>query len=249
MSAAAKTALSYVAVAGVAFLAFQIGLFDNLLSLFGIQRGKPPVQAPAAPAGPIPDQASPPSETAPPPQGAQSTPASPVAPGAAPQPTMPAAGTRVPGAGPPAVPEAEPKKVPPPQKKKRAAIWIFEGTVYDLITLKPVAGASLMFVSGNRDYPIETNSRGVYRVRLPAMRRGGYRLIVDHEEYLSDYFDEVRPPYYKRSLAYRSKLRALRPRNKPWIGHPQGKTRRNFALFPEIPDRDVPLPPAEESEE
>jgi len=61
----------------------------------------------------------------------------------------------------------EPLPAPPPA----APAWIFEGRVYDLASLKPLAGAFIVFkdLSGAVGGQASTDSQGFYRTALPSL--------------------------------------------------------------------------------
>lgn len=115
--------------------------------------------------------------------------------------------------------------------------WVFKGRIYDMISLKPVAGASLMLMDKHEEqiFTADSDAKGRYEFDVPEVE-GGYHLVVDHAYYLADYWDEKKLPYHKTPMSQRRQLRSSRPRHKPWIGG-EKTVRRDIVLFPEIPDR------------
>lgn len=203
--AAVKLAL----IAGGGFLAFKLGLLDNLLSLAGMNPAPPP-PAPVAPAEP---------------------PAAPAAP--EPAPALPAA-PETPGQGGPIAAPAEPSPAPAPAP----AEWSFEGRVTDILTMKPVKGAVLLFMTQAEDETFEARSdaKGHWSLKVP-VRKDGFKLVIDHPEYIAEYFDEADPPYRTWTLAKRRQLRAAKPSHKPWKAAGAEAFRRDLLLFPDITDR------------
>lgn len=179
---------------------------------------KPPAAAPGPAEAPV---------SAPPQTPAAPAPA-PVArtePAAAEDPSSePAADARAPGEEGP----AEPAPLP-------SATWVFEGRVYDMITLKPVKGAQLAFMGGETEAVFTTDARGVYRASVPALE-GGYSLVVDHPDYLEGHFDETSPPYRQRKLAQRHGMRTAEPSGEPWVGDARTPLKKDLVLFPAVTD-------------
>lgn len=140
---------------------------------------------------------------------------------------------------PPAEPEAE---APAPEAPAPAApapveavVWRFEGRVYDILSLKPVAGANLTFLAddGGQGGAV-SGADGRFRVKLPSTP-GGYRLVVDQSDYDGDHFDDPSANYRAMTLAARAALRNSVPKHRAWKGA-AGTVRRDIALFPLSPD-------------
>lgn len=209
-AAAQGGALKVAAIAGGAFLAFKLGLLDGLLGLVGMNSAPPPaVQAPApAPAEPAPDV---PAEPAPA-----------LEPGLPPEPAV------APQEAPPAVPAPAPAP----------AEWRLEGKVSDMLSMKPVKGAVLLFMTPEEDETYEARSDGTgrWQLTLPA-RKDGYKLVIDHSDYIADYFDETDPPYRTWTQARRRQLRAAKPAHRPWTAVGAEPARRDVLLFPEFTDK------------
>jgi len=231
-------------IGGAGFAAFKIGMFDNIMMLIDVSGSEPvapvvsikePIESPdlSEPIQSGSDAGAPiGQETQDPPSGDggvwQDPRMAELVEDATPK---PAENTPV------AQEEVQEEQV---YAEEQEGEWFFEGVVYDMISLKPVSGAEMLFMdeSESETYDAVTNSRGRYRVRLPSMPQG-YKLIVDHRDYLGMYFDEAAPSYRKISMSKRKQLRAARPKNAPWAGRIGRKNRRDIVLFPEIPDQNV----------
>lgn len=211
-AAARANALKAAAIAGGAILVFKLGMLDNLLALVGIS--SPPPPAMVAPAEPVPVPMPEPTPAA--------------APEAPFNPNPPSQGGPV-GAAPeaPAAPAAP-----------VAVEWHFEGKLSDILSMKPVKGAVLLFMTQAEDETFEARSdaKGRFEVKLAA-RRDGYKLVIDHAEYIADYFDETEPPYRSWTQARRRQLRAAKPSHKAWFAPSADTVRRDVLLFPEFTDR------------
>jgi hypothetical protein len=245
------TGIKLMAIIGVAFLGYKLGMFDNILMLFGMageETSPPPIAA-----IPIPEPA-PPSAEAPPP--AVKTGDAPLPPhkeqtfDPLEDPRMKALNAEVDRKiaasaapkkrrkpfveGESVEPEAGESEVEPALSEED---WLFQGRIYDMISLKPVAGAELMLMDKTEQeiYTAQSDAKGGFEFDVPSVE-GGYRLVVDHPYYLADYFDEKSPPYHKTPLSQRRQLRAARPSHRPWTGGARS-VRRDIVLYPEIPDR------------
>lgn len=210
---AQANALKVAAIAGGAFLAFKMGMLDNLLGLVGISSTPPPaIEAAASEPTPVPMPEPTPS----------AEPSEPF------NPNLPSQGGPV-SAAPesPAVPAAP-----------VVAEWRFEGKVSDILSMKPVKGAVLLFMTQAEDETFEARSddKGRFEVKLAA-RKDGYKLVIDHAEYIADYFDETEPPYRTWTQARRRQLRAAKPSHKAWFAPSSAAVRRDVLLFPEFTDR------------
>ncbi|MFH2202112.1 MAG: carboxypeptidase-like regulatory domain-containing protein [Elusimicrobiota bacterium] len=70
--------------------------------------------------------------------------------------------------------------------------WTIGGEVYDLLSLKPVKGAQLVFTDkakGSR-YKTKTDAKGRYTIKLPKLKDDGYELVVKHRRYRGVYLEE-----------------------------------------------------------
>lgn len=214
MSGAQAMPIKVAAILGGAFLAYKIGLLDNLLGLVGM--GPAPAPPPVVDTTPV-ELPPTPMPDAPPPTAEPTTQPGSDGPITAPVEAPPAA---------PAAPVA--------------AEWAFEGKVTDLLSMKPVKGAVLLFMTQAEDETFEAKSdeKGRFTVKLPA-RKGndGYKLVIDHPEYIAEYFDETDPPYRTWTQARRRQLRAAKPSHKAWTAASADAVRRDVLLFPEFQDK------------
>lgn len=124
-------------------------------------------------------------------------------PPAQPQPTIPIMG---PGSFPS---EAAPATAPPPEfHKSRAAFpakWKISGRVYDLLTLEPVAGASVTFTNqetGKR-HSAKTGKDGRYSLVLPSLKEGAYAPDVAHPAYRAGFLEDGEVPYKEQGESRR----------------------------------------------
>lgn len=84
---------------------------------------------------------------------------------------------------------------------KKPALWRIHGKVYDLVSLKPIPGARIVFLDKFTDekYRTRSNKRGHYTVKLPPLAEGGYAVSVKHRRYGAKYLEEMRPAYHQMS--------------------------------------------------
>jgi len=137
-------------------------------------------------------------------------------------------------AEPPPAPVAPAPAPPPPPP---ATYWEFEGQVYDILTLKPVPGVEMTFYSDEGNQQTKSGETGRFKMRLPALKSGGYRLVADHPDYSDEYFDDAGAGFRKMPLKQRASLRNSSPNNLPWTAQSPGSVRRDVVLFPLVPDR------------
>jgi len=159
-------------------------------------------------------------------------------PPAMPAPTRPVADEAQPQDTPAPGPETQPQAPPaepktPAQAPDAVAAWRFEGRIYDMVTLRPIRGAQLVFMGGDQDYTFTTDKQGVYKAKVPPLDGASYQVLVDHADYLEGYFDETAPMYRERPRAARIGMRNAKPRNKPWEGG-AAVVQRDLVLFPEV---------------
>lgn len=212
-SPATGNALKVAAILGGGFLAFKLGLLDNLLAVVGLSSAPPPpVEATEQTPVLLPEPVA----------------GAPVAPEVPFDPNPPGAGGPITN-----IPEAS-----PPPAAPAAAEWSFEGQVSDILSMKPIKGAVLLFTNQAEDETFEARSdaKGRFAMKLPA-RKNGYKLVVDHPEYIAEYFDETEPPYRSWTQARRRQLRAAKPVHEPWKAPGADPVRRDILLFPEFTDR------------
>lgn len=67
--------------------------------------------------------------------------------------------------------------------------WRLRGRVYDLVTLRPVAGALLVLTDNDTNFRAETmtNAEGRYRTVLPPLRERGYMVGIKKNGYAQSY--------------------------------------------------------------
>ena len=114
--------------------------------------------------------------------------------------------------------------------------FTFRGELFDMLTLKPVAGARLSFAEPGtgRTYPAVTDANGAYQTALPASE-DGFVLSISCPGYSPKYIEDWTPSFRTLSSRRRSALGAddlIRPRE-PLLLFP-GKTdtlSRDFALL------------------
>jgi hypothetical protein len=107
----------------------------------------------------------------------------------------PAAGPGVeePGAAPSG--DSEPEIVvgaaPKEAQEAPSKEWKLRGTVFDLVTLKPVAKATLVFSDPelNRRFELVTDGQGRYRTIVPSLPNRGYAVAVQHSDYAQSYLN------------------------------------------------------------
>ncbi|MFA5139455.1 MAG: hypothetical protein WC728_09510 [Elusimicrobiota bacterium] len=206
-AAAAKFKSNVMLIAGLSlallFINHHTHVFDDLLG-----RSKPAkteTETPPVPPPPMPTPANPATDA------------------------VPRQGSPVPETEPPPAAPKPPVQTPEPV----VVAWRFEGQVYDMVTLRPIKGAQLVFMGGDQDYNFSTDKQGLYKVKVPPLEGASYQVLVDHAEYLEGYFDEADPPYHQRPRAARIGMRNAKPRNKPWEGG-AAITQRDLVLFPEV---------------
>jgi len=102
------------------------------------------------------------------------------------------AGYRGGGSGVPAAPGGPGAPVEPVR-------WKIHGKVYDLISLKAVRHAAIVFKdkSSSQKFSAVTDKKGVYSVALPPIETGGYEVTVTHPDCGPVYLDEQEPPYHQ----------------------------------------------------
>jgi hypothetical protein len=112
--------------------------------------------------------------------------------------------------------------------------WVFKGSAYDLINLRPVYAATLTFkdASGKVCGEASTGEDGSYSIALDPLSDAGYCLSVKHDDYKERYIDEIDSPFKDVSLAERRQLASLAARARPWIGRTGLAVRRNFMMIP-----------------
>lgn len=81
-------------------------------------------------------------------------------------------------------------------KKPQYADWTLEGHLYDLVTLKPLAGATIQFVDVDQGKEFESGTQkdGFYRSLVPHKQVRGYVMIVNDERYHRAYHSSLFKP-------------------------------------------------------
>jgi hypothetical protein len=123
---------------------------------------------------------------------------------------------------------------PAPAARQAGPRWVFEGTVYNLISLRPVFAATLTFkdASGKVRGETTTGADGTYRVSLDPLADDCYDLAVQHSDYQEKYLDETNPPFKERIREERLQLVNTAPRPRPWIGKTARAVRRDVMMIP-----------------
>lgn len=78
-----------------------------------------------------------------------------------------------------------------PPRRKPPAEWRLRGRVYDLITLQPLEGCSLIFIDASENRRIETRTAadGRYRVVVPPLLDRGYMVSIFKRGYAPSYLN------------------------------------------------------------
>lgn len=138
-----------------------------------------------------------------------------------------------------APPVAKPKPVAPAPKKPAGPQWVFEGTVYDLLTTRGAYGVRLVFVDAedNEVASVETGDDGSYRATMKPGPTEGYQLRILHDDYSGKHIDELdsTSSVRKADLEQRKFLMQAGARSLPWIGTVGKPVRRDMALVPKAP--------------
>ena len=125
-------------------------------------------------------------------------------------PSQPPTAVSPPQAAPPLheAPLAAPKLKNPPPKP---AACLVRGTVYDLLTLKPVPGAQVIFTarSSGRSVHARTDSAGRYTLNLARSSEGGFEAAIIRKDYPDKYLEENDPPYRTMGLKRRQEAADL----------------------------------------
>lgn len=112
--------------------------------------------------------------------------------------------------------------------------WTFEGTVFDLLTLRPVYAAklSLFDADGNDVGQAESGPNGHYKLTVPSGI--GYTLKIERDDYTDRYVDEgdAGGPPSAADAGARKILMDAAPRHLPWVGNSREAVQRDLALIP-----------------
>ncbi len=120
------------------------------------------------------------------------------------------------------------------------AAWIFSGTVYDLITTKPVPQVNLVFedVAKNKRFTVSSHADGHFEITLPEATAEGYYLKIRNRKYHARAIIENAKTYKPLRLltvAQRRKVEKdfLRTFNRPKLVSPAGSgSSWNLFLLP-----------------
>ncbi|MDD5655899.1 MAG: hypothetical protein PHF00_01405, partial [Elusimicrobia bacterium] len=130
---------------------------------------------------------------------------------------------------PDAAPWAPAPVLPRPAVKARPQ-WVFEGVAYDLVSLRAVYAAELVFrdPKGAVKGRTLTQEDGRYRIALAALKRGGYGVTAEHPDFQEKCIDEISPPFKEVKEEQRRQLASLAARSRPWTGQAGSTTRRDL---------------------
>lgn len=127
---------------------------------------------------------------------------------------------------------------PPAPKKVLGPQWLFEGTVYDLLSTRGVYGVRLLFIDDedNEVASVDTGEGGFYRASMKAGPAEGYSLRIVHDDYSGKHIDELdsTSSVRKADLEQRKFLMQAGARSLPWIGTAGKPVRRDMALVPRV---------------
>lgn len=86
--------------------------------------------------------------------------------------------------------------------------WKLRGVIYDLETLKPVEGCTMVFfdVSANARFETMTDDQGRYRVIVPQLGERAYKVKIAHQGYASSYLNPGTENVPKMDQEYRRQL-------------------------------------------
>ncbi|HVE13209.1 MAG TPA: hypothetical protein VNI01_07440 [Elusimicrobiota bacterium] len=134
-------------------------------------------------------------------------------------------------------PAAAPTTPAAPAKPKIDA-WSVHGRAFELLTLKPVAGARVTFKDKNGGQPVEctTDAAGVYAAKLKPVAEGGYEVSAWHARYGGTFLEEGDVPFKdmspERRREERDTLYSAKVVHVPLLLAPgQADLEYNFALI------------------
>ncbi|NNN07014.1 MAG: hypothetical protein HKL90_14045 [Elusimicrobia bacterium] len=86
--------------------------------------------------------------------------------------------------------------------------WRLRGVVYDLTTLKPLSGCTIILVDerANRRIETRTDAFGRYRTIVPSLAEGGYVIGIEKDGYAPAYLDSAQDGVPTMSTAQRVAL-------------------------------------------
>lgn len=127
-------------------------------------------------------------------------------------------------------PKPAPLKKPPPIKPQE---WWFYGEVYELTTLRPARGISLLFLGDDDGISVRTDSNGQYKIRVPIPEEVvGYEVLLDSTRYADDYLLDSNGRIRGMSARARNQLRTTTKQLPPWTGLRAEWLRRDLVLIP-----------------
>lgn len=101
--------------------------------------------------------------------------------------------------------QAPERRAPPPEIVTE---WKLRGTVYDLTTLKPLAGVELTFAdeATNRSIKTRTDAAGRYRAIVPPLDGRGYAVATAKNGYAPNYLDPGTEGVQEKAAAERKTI-------------------------------------------
>lgn len=84
--------------------------------------------------------------------------------------------------------------------------WLLKGTVYDLVTLRPVRDCALTFAAGGKRFNETTDGSGQYSVAVPIVDHGGYDVVIKHNAYARTYLNPAAEHVTSMSLEDRKDM-------------------------------------------
>ena len=114
--------------------------------------------------------------------------------------------------------------------------WRFEGKVLDLLRDKPVAGAQLIFSSPGTSaiFSAATDPSGHYELALEPLKKGGYEVEINHQDYGGRWWDDeytslTKTQRYQLAGQADSRTPGQRARH---VGKTDVPATYDFAVFP-----------------
>lgn len=92
-----------------------------------------------------------------------------------------------------------------PKPAGKSTRWTLRGQVFDLLSLKPVAGAALTFTDtfSGAAYRAQSDAQGAYVVDVPKGSGAAYQVAVRRRGYKADYLEDSEPTFLTRAPAAR----------------------------------------------
>lgn len=130
----------------------------------------------------------------------------------------------------PLLASARPQEPPPPPPARGPKKWKISGKVLDLLTLKPVANAELVF-TGDETKRVATSAGGAYRVSLTPSG-AGYGLKISHADYDSKHLPAKGELSEDERKSIAEDLARNYPKNDPINPGAQESLELDFVLLP-----------------